>query len=362
MRCDQAKLELHSYQCGQLSLEQRATLEIHLSSCQACSEEASEMKSLGDMISRSLKDWVEQGVCPPELSARIEVSLRPSPKKSWWRGWQIPVGAMTAAAAVFLLLLGTRPEFNEQMGSIPLIGALAAQMYSPDFQVNKDGLSAQEALVLRSERVARLNATYELYGVTLTVHKLEVSSNGTRVQYSLRGVTLDKDTTASIFEPQLTGQDGVVRLLSYNGDQRKREVVFNAYFDPVAPNQTLTLTLNRISLFKDETVRWQLGTKRATSPTGPGAAVVAWTQHANSATVTVQWPRQEAVRLSRWAAAGADGKPYTVREIRGPSSTSQGMVSQQLVIDVPEGIVPLTLSAGRIEREQEGPWQVTFQN
>ncbi len=240
MQCDDIRLELQAYLEGELAPDERAEVEAHLSTCQACAEEARAMRGMGDLIRRGLNEWVDQGTVPAELAARIEVHIRPR-KKVWWQNWQLAAGLVTAAAAVFLVLFTTQPE---RIASIPLLGAL---FMTPDFTYTAAPGPVTEKLPKPSNEVHPQNATTEKEGITLTVNLIEQVGHLTHIQYTIKGMTLDKERLKNpVTHPTLTAAGKKVSLSSFNADQRSGAIVFNAYFDALQSGQSLTLTIGSL--------------------------------------------------------------------------------------------------------------------
>jgi anti-sigma factor RsiW len=174
MQCDEIQQDLLAFLDGTLPPDRRAAVERHLASCQACSKEAAAMQDVGDRLSRGLKQWVDEGVCPPDLKDRIELSLRPMHKRQpWYRAWPAYVGAV-AAAAVLVVLLGSQMDLSHQVASIPLVGTLAAQLFYPSADMQVDDVS--------TKRPADVLISTEHDGLKLEVYRVLSTAEDLRVQ------------------------------------------------------------------------------------------------------------------------------------------------------------------------------------
>lgn len=256
MQCDRVRQELSAHLDSEMAPDLRAELEAHLSTCQACAEEARAMRAFGDLLRRGLSDWVDQGSVPPDLAARIEVQIRPQ-RKTWWKNWQSSVGLVTAAAAVLMLLVTTQPD---RMATIPLLGLLVTQFTAPDFEYTVAQGPVTESIARKPSRAVQLqDAVTVQQGVTLTVNLIEQIGNQTHLQYTVNDVTLDKRLSDPVSHPKLAGPNGSIPLLSFNADRKSGAVVFNAYFENVSPGQKLTLTVEGLPV-GDQVLRgpWQV--------------------------------------------------------------------------------------------------------
>lgn len=244
MRCEDVQEELQAYLQGTLSATQRTAVENHLSTCEACAEEATAMKDMGELLTRRLKDWVDGGTCPPDLALQIEQSIRGSVHhRSWWQRWPAMVGAVAAVAAVLVITVAGRPEAMERMASVPLLGALAAQLISPDLVVQVDPARPDLAGLLRPTRTVDLNLTVERDGAKLTVQRIDLDRDRKlmRVQFRIKGIDLALGKDHSQYQPILEGPSGAVDLHSFTVDKRGSEVLFDAYFDAVTEGERLML-------------------------------------------------------------------------------------------------------------------------
>jgi hypothetical protein len=231
MQCDQVLLELDLYLRDHLLPEERAAVESHLSSCPACAEEAVAMSEIGERLNSGLKQWVDEGICPPDLMAQIEASIVGARKQPWHRRWPA-YASLAAVAAVFLVaLVGVRLNFTAgQMASIPFVGSLAAQLLYPGEDV---------PAALPNAQVVNVEASTEQNQGKLTVHQVATNPYAMRVQYTLKNGKIDSE----VIQPELKGQNGLISLRSLSAKGEGDHVNVIADFDPVAPGQELTLTV-----------------------------------------------------------------------------------------------------------------------
>ncbi len=248
MQCEQIQRDLVAYQAGSLSPQERAAIEAHLSTCEACAEEAALMKETSELLTKGLKDWVDQGVCPPDIAERIELNLREASGRPWWQRWPALVGVVATVAAVFLVAVATNPDIAHKVASVPLLGAIAAQLASPELDFQVDPQKPVSAALFKPTRTVDLNVTAVQEDATLTVVRVSTDEKLLRVQYSVagEGLVLGKDELSLI--PRLTSPDGPVALQSYTADQKDDEIRFVAYFDAVPAGASLTLTVPSLEL------------------------------------------------------------------------------------------------------------------
>lgn len=193
------------------------------------------MKDLGSLLSRGLKEWADDGVCPPEVLARIEESLRPARRRAWWRTWPAYAGAV---AAVFLIVMfaATRTvDISHQLASIPLVGGLAANLLYPGTDVEVDDLAGREP--------GKPVASTEHDGIRLDVFQPTVGADAFRVQYALRGA-LDSRADMNRFEAVVEGPKGALKLRRTRIARDTDAVLVSAEYEPILPGQTLTLTIS----------------------------------------------------------------------------------------------------------------------
>ena len=238
MQCDDIQLDLTAYLQGGLPSDRRAAIESHLGSCQVCAEEADAMRDIGRLLSRGMKEWVDQGVCPPEVMERIEMSLRAERRRPWWQAWPTYAGAV-AAAVILLVMITTRStDLSHQVASIPLVGTLAAHLLYPGTDVRVDDIpDMQQAL-----------AEDEGDGVTLTVYQVTTGPKVTQIQYALRGSNLVTDGPMTQYEASVAGPRGDLKLRNTRIQRATDELLVTAEYEPVLPGTALTVTVADLPL------------------------------------------------------------------------------------------------------------------
>jgi len=243
MQCEQIQSELMAYLHGTLSPQERAAVEAHLMQCSACSEEANAMKDIGEKLSQGLKEWVNQGVCPPEVAERIQLSLKGAGRRSGWRRAVVAVASVAAVAAVFLVALSTQPQFAHQVASVPFLGALAAQLIQPDIEIHLDPDQRMTAALFRPSRSVKLNVTESGGGLRLTITSVATGESATRIGYTVQGegLVLPEDEAALL--PVVATQAGPLTCRSLTADQKRGEVRFELYCEPVPAGEEISLTL-----------------------------------------------------------------------------------------------------------------------
>jgi hypothetical protein len=238
MQCDEIQVELTAYLEGRLPPDEVAAIEQHLSACQTCLEEATAMRDISRMLSKGLKEWANQGVCPPDLMAQLQASIRQpetrQQRRSWWRIWPTYATAV-AAAAVFIVLVASRADLSHQMASIPLVGSLAAHLFYPDADVRVEDVSDMHP--------RQVLAVAEHDGLTLEVYTATLGADAFRIQYALRGVNLDTAANVNRYEARVTNARGALKLRSLRAARDGDEVLVTANYEPVLPGQALTFTL-----------------------------------------------------------------------------------------------------------------------
>lgn len=238
MECNEIQLELQAYLKGELPLALRAEIQRHLSECPTCAEEAASMKEIGHRLHTGLHGWADQGICPPELMARLEESIhslgveRQVRKRPWYQSWPAVTGAV-AAAAVLLVLLGGEMGMRDQMAAIPFIGTVTTHLFP-----NAQNLSGY--------RLVRVKASDSRGGITLTVTELEAGQEQTRIHYSLSGKELATDADSSAYRSRLEGPVDAVGFKSISVKQQDGRVEIDALFDAVPPGTPLTLTIYNV--------------------------------------------------------------------------------------------------------------------
>jgi len=243
MQCEQIQRDLVAYQAGSLSAQERATIEAHLSTCEACAGEAALMKETSELLTKGLKDWVNNGVCPPGVAERIELSLRQASGRPWWQRWPAVVGVVATVAAVFIVAIATSPEVAHRVASVPLLGAIAAQLAGPELELQVDPQKPVTAALFKPTRTVDLSVTAGADGASLVVERLSTDEKLLRVQYTVRGKGLVVGSDKLSLVPKLTGPEGPIALHSYTADQKGDEIRFVAYFDAVPAGSTLKLTV-----------------------------------------------------------------------------------------------------------------------
>jgi len=243
MLCEQVRPELTGYLYGTLSPQERAAIEAHLSQCEACAEEADAMKEMGEKLSQGLKEWVNQGVCPPNVAARIRESLPTAGRRSPWRRWGAVAVSAAAVAAVLLFALSTQPQLSHQVASVPLLGALAAQLVGPDLEIHLDPQNRTSTALFRPSRKVDLAATAEGGGLTLTVTSVATDDRAMRIQYTARGEALLLPTDQAAIMPAVSTAAGPVTCRSLTADQGRGEIRFDVYCDAVPAGEQVSLTL-----------------------------------------------------------------------------------------------------------------------
>lgn len=237
MLCEQVQLELPAYLHGKMGPEERAAMEGHLSACPVCAGEASAMRQVGERLSDGLKQWVEQGVCPDAVMARIEARLTAGRRRPWWRNWTTVTGA--AAAAVLLLLVLTRSEQLGQMAT--LVGGLASQLVAPEA-----GVRPVQERVADGVRILKYNLADEHDGIHFRLHEVALGEQQSRIHISIRGRSLDPLADAARYAPVLHGPMGPVALRHMEMIRGRGEVVVHAAFEPIPSGQDWRLVLQNL--------------------------------------------------------------------------------------------------------------------
>lgn len=240
MPCDEFQAELVDYVHGSLPPDRKVAIEHHLSTCQACAEEAVAMRDFGRMLSRGLREWVDEGVCPPEVMARIEESLRPARRRSGWRSWTAYASAVAAVFILVVVAASQTMDMSHQIASIPLVGGLATNLLYPGHDVDVDDLEGRKP----GEPVA----STEHDGIRLDVYKPVTGTDAVRIQYALRGELLDTQAAMTRFEATLEGSRGALKIRRMQIVRTTDEVLLTAEYEPVLPGQALTLTVKDLPL------------------------------------------------------------------------------------------------------------------
>lgn len=231
MLCDQVQLALDAYLTHTLPPEAAAAMDSHLASCQGCAEEAATMREISHNLSKGLKHWVDQGVCPPELMAQLEASINGARRQPWRQRWPMYAGIAGVAAVFLVALLSVRLNFTVgQVASLPFVGSLAAQLLYPDPDVPAD---------LPNADVVKVDGLDERNGVKLTVDQVATNLYAMRVRYSLRGRQVDP----RMLHPDLVGSSRSIPLRGLTTQTDGDVLTVTADFEPAAPGQTFTLTV-----------------------------------------------------------------------------------------------------------------------
>ncbi|HEY3363583.1 MAG TPA: zf-HC2 domain-containing protein [Symbiobacteriaceae bacterium] len=252
-QCDRIQQDLPSYLKGELPLEYRAGIQRHLSECPACAEEAAAVNEIGHKFHAGLSDWVDQGVCPPELMARIEDSIRAISAEAahrhrpWYQSWPAMAGAV-AAAAVLLVVMGGQLGMRDELAAIPFIGPVATHLFSGG-DPNLTGFGLIPLKVGDSHG-----------GIALAVSELEVGKDQTRIHYSLAGRDLDTEADAMSYAPVLQGSRGSITLHTVTVGRKSGELSIDAYFDPVPTGEALAFSISQVP------VKMPSGSARRTGP------------------------------------------------------------------------------------------------
>ncbi|HWI52268.1 MAG TPA: hypothetical protein VNT01_09025 [Symbiobacteriaceae bacterium] len=198
------------------------------------------MRDIGKLLSRGLKEWVDDGVCPPEVLARIEASLRPARRRPWWQSWPAYAGAVAAVFLLLLVMASQSVDMSHQLASIPLVGGLATNLLYPGTDVEVDDLAGR----VPGEPVASTKHD----GVRLDLYQPTLGTDAIRIQYSLRGAGLNTQAAMTRFEAELAGPKGVLRLQRTRIERSGDQVLMTAEYEPVLPGQALTLTVKNLPL------------------------------------------------------------------------------------------------------------------
>jgi hypothetical protein len=96
----------------------------------------------------------------------------------------------------------------------------------------------------------------------LDVYQPVTGTDAVRVQYALRGESLDTQAVIKRFEATLQGSRGALNIRSIQIVRTAGEVLLTAEYEPVLPGQALTLTVKDLPLMVpvDEDV-WQVALK-----------------------------------------------------------------------------------------------------
>lgn len=107
MECRQVQDKLAEYQVGLLDANERATIEAHLASCEACRTELAALARVGELITLVPEAAPERDLWP-EVAARLQPRRKKAP--SWLAlRWRPVAAAATLAAATAILLIAFLP-------------------------------------------------------------------------------------------------------------------------------------------------------------------------------------------------------------------------------------------------------------
>ncbi|HWI66589.1 MAG TPA: hypothetical protein VNT75_32660 [Symbiobacteriaceae bacterium] len=211
------------------------------------------MKDVGSLLSRGLKEWVDEGVCPPEVLARIEASLRPARKRPWWQSWPAYAGAVAAVFLIMVVAASQTMDLSHQIASIPFVGGLATNLLYPGTDVEVDDLKEPGEPVTSTEHD----------GIRLDLFQPTLSTDALRLQYALRGTGLDTQAGMSQFEAVVEGPKGALKLRRTQIVRSAGEVLMTVEYEPTLPGQTLTLTVKDLPGTTQEIPGvWQVTFKR----------------------------------------------------------------------------------------------------
>nr|PZN71711.1 MAG: hypothetical protein DIU55_08175 [Bacillota bacterium] len=214
MQCEQIQSQLMAYLFGTLPQQERAAIEAHLMQCEACSEEANAMRDIGDRLSQGLKEWVNQGVCPPEVAARIQASLRSEIRRSTWRRTAAVLASVAAVAAVVLI-------------------AASARLLDPDLEIHLNPEERMTGALFRKS----------VDGLRLTIISVATSESATRIDYTVEGEGLVLPAEEAALRPQVSTPSGPLTCPSLTVDQQRGAIRFELHCEPVPKGETITLTL-----------------------------------------------------------------------------------------------------------------------
>lgn len=219
------------------------------------SEEAAQ-RQVEETISHGLKEWVDQGVCPPDLMRRIESGIAQQRRRAWWRSWSVLSGA--AAAVLVLSVFASRVEQVGQFAA--LIGTLTAQLVSPI----AGGIEQEPKATLHEDiRVVLPNMADEHAGIRFHISQIAYGPELTRVHYSLSGRGLDTTAEFERYALSLETAKGMVALRTLSVTRGRHEVAVEAELDPVTDGQVQVFTVRALPLGDaapvDQTWRISLG-------------------------------------------------------------------------------------------------------
>ncbi len=188
------------------------------------------MKEVGDKVSKGLKEWVNEGICPPELLGEMERTIRAMARPRWWQRWPV-----VAAAAVVLLLIvaGTQQDLPGEIASLPLVGSFVTQFWEED----ETGFAQHEGL-----------GTDEHDGVAFRVLSLETEGGRLRIACLVRGNRLNMLADPSSFTLTVQGAGGPLEVRPERIVRRQGEVLLEANLDAGKVGDAFTVTLPSVPL------------------------------------------------------------------------------------------------------------------
>ena len=202
------------------------------------------MKQIDNLLSQGLKNWVDQGDCPPEVAERIRLSIREVHQPPRWRRWVAVAGSVAAVAAVFLLVFSTQPHLAQQVASVPILGALAAQLVEPEIEIHVDPQGAMTTALFRPTRKVDLAAVAQAEGLSLSVDAVSTDGEVMQIRYSAKGegLLLPSEQEESLM-PQVSTAAGPVSCQSLTADLRSDEIRFVLFCDAVPVGEQVSLTI-----------------------------------------------------------------------------------------------------------------------
>ena len=105
MNCNEAIERVSAYVDGELAGAELAALGVHLDACPACRRE----RSTQSCVRMHVSSHATYHTTPASLARSVRRQMpaeRSAPRKSWWRGWAVPIPMPAAGAAFAVLLAG----------------------------------------------------------------------------------------------------------------------------------------------------------------------------------------------------------------------------------------------------------------
>ncbi len=193
MNCDRVREQVQAQLWGDGEFSAREELNAHLAQCSACAREAETMAGLTYRLQSGLRNWVDEGMAPPDLEQQLRLAVRsavavdveevlreaeelPSERETRKQIRQREVRrtfwTVAAAAAVAALLFVSLPTGHEMASRLPLVGALIQ--------------FGRGAKTLPGETPVNLTVTSG--DVTLRLTQVLPEPEATRVIYTLEGI------------------------------------------------------------------------------------------------------------------------------------------------------------------------------